>query len=55
MKNPTKKTNRHTIAEKEFIKLQLLIAVKNLSTKAAVRSLLAAAQEIVDQSQEVAQ
>ena len=52
MKNPTKKTNHH--AERKFIKLQLLITVKNLSTKAAVRSLLAAAQEIVDQSQEVA-
>lgn len=54
MKKHGKRTHRHAATEREIINLQLLVIVRNLSTRAAVRALLAAAQEIVEQDHEVA-
>jgi len=53
MKKTTKKTARRPMPEHQVAKVKLLVTVSDLPPKAAVRALLAAAQEIVDQGQEV--
>jgi hypothetical protein len=49
----TKKTTSRPMTEHQVAKVNLLVTVRDLSAKAAVRALLAAAQAIVNQGKEV--
>ena len=53
MKKTNQKTSHRPMIEHQVAKVKLLVTVRDLPPNAAVRALLAAAQEIVDQGHEV--